>query len=92
MAYLMQLSILSQERTAQLLERHGFEARVVDYCFFELSEMFQRGREHIAHVEELTDAYHLTFGDQDVMVAYLLEVTRAGSGGAQDPDEALRTR
>jgi hypothetical protein len=28
-------------------------------------------------VEELSDAYHLRFRDEDVMVAYLLEVTPA---------------
>jgi S-methylmethionine-dependent homocysteine/selenocysteine methylase/SAM-dependent methyltransferase len=77
-AYLMQLSILSQERTAALLAQAGFEAKVVDYSFFEVTELFQRGSEHIRHVEELTDAYHLTFGDQEVMVAYLLEVRRRG--------------
>lgn len=75
-AYLMQLSILSQERTARLLEQNGLQAKVVDYSFFELSELFQQGREHIEHVEEMTDAYHFGFGDQHVMVAYLLEVTR----------------
>ena len=75
-AYLMQLSILSQERTAALLAERGFEAKVVDYSFFEAHDIFQRSREHIAHVEELTDAYHLNFGGQEVMVAYLLEVRR----------------
>jgi SAM-dependent methyltransferase len=75
-AYLLQLSILSQERTATLLAERGFEAKVVDYSFFEVTDLFQRGREHIAHVEELTDAYHLSFGGQEVMVAYLLEVRR----------------
>lgn len=85
-AYLMQLSILSQERTARLLERHGLRAKVVDYSFFELSDVFLQGRDHIDHVEEMTDAYHVKLGGQDVMVAYLLEVTR----GPQ-PD-GLRTR
>jgi SAM-dependent methyltransferase len=75
-AYLMQLSILSQERTAALLAEHGFEAKVVDYSFFEETDLFERSREHINHVEELTDAYHVTLGDQEVMVAYLLEVRR----------------
>jgi len=75
-AYLMQLSILSQERTAALMAARGFEAKVVDYSFFEVTDLFQRSREHIAHVEQLTDAYHLTFGGQEVMVAYLLEVRR----------------
>jgi SAM-dependent methyltransferase len=75
-AYLLHLSILSHERTAALLAEQGFEAKVVEFSFFELAEPFQRGREHIRHVEDLTDAYHLRFGDQDVMVAYLLEVRR----------------
>ena len=37
------------------------------------------GPEHerqIARVEAQSDAYHLTFGDTDVMVAYLLEITK----------------
>jgi SAM-dependent methyltransferase len=75
-AYVMQLSILSQERTAALLAEHGFEATVVDYSFFEVTDLFARGAEHIAQVEQLTDAYHLRFGDQPVMVSYLLEVRR----------------
>jgi S-methylmethionine-dependent homocysteine/selenocysteine methylase/SAM-dependent methyltransferase len=75
-AYVMQLSILSQERTASLLAEQGFEAKVVDYSFFEITDLFQRGSEHIKHVEELTDAYHLSLGRQEVMVAYLLEVRR----------------
>ena len=78
-AYLMQLSILSQERTATLLAEAGFEAKVVDYSFFEVTDLFERSRDHINHVEELTDAYHLAFGGQDVMVAYLLEVRRTSS-------------
>jgi hypothetical protein len=28
-------------------------------------------------VEQLSDAYHLALGEKDVMVAYLVEVTRA---------------
>jgi hypothetical protein len=32
--------------------------------------------EQIARVEELSDAYHLKLGDRDVMVNYLIEVTR----------------
>jgi S-methylmethionine-dependent homocysteine/selenocysteine methylase/SAM-dependent methyltransferase len=75
-AYLMQLSILSQERTAALLAENGFEATVVDYSFFEVTDLFRRSSEHIQNVEELTDAYHMRFGDQSVMVAYLLEVRR----------------
>ena len=36
---------------------------MVDYSFFEVTDLFERGREHIKHVEELTDAYHFTFGE-----------------------------
>lgn len=73
--YLMQLSILGQQRTQTLLERHGLTARVVEYSPFPFSPLFSERREQIQRVEELSDAYHLRFGDGDVMVAYLLEVT-----------------
>ena len=75
-AYVMQLSIIGQRRTAELLERHGYQARVVDFAFFEFSDLFKAKGEHIARVEERSDAYHLTFGTTEVMVSYLLEITR----------------
>jgi S-methylmethionine-dependent homocysteine/selenocysteine methylase/SAM-dependent methyltransferase len=75
-AFLMQLSILSQLRTAELVEAHGLEARVVDVGFFAMSELFLENREQIARAEQLSDAWHLELGDQDVMAAYLLELTR----------------
>jgi homocysteine S-methyltransferase len=74
-AYVMQLSIIGQQRTAELLEEHGFAARVVDFGFFEFSEPFAGSRSQIERVEQLSDAYHLTLDGHDVMVAYLLEVT-----------------
>jgi S-methylmethionine-dependent homocysteine/selenocysteine methylase/SAM-dependent methyltransferase len=76
-AYLMQLSILGQERTAELLAEAGFQARVADFEFFAFHSLFEQRKEQIERVEELSDAYHLRFRDEDVMVAYLLEVTRA---------------
>ena len=76
-AYVMQLSILGQARTAELLARAGYEARVVDFSFFDFHQLFTERKKHIQRVEELSDAYHLTFRDEDVMVAYLLEVNRA---------------
>jgi S-methylmethionine-dependent homocysteine/selenocysteine methylase/tRNA1(Val) A37 N6-methylase TrmN6 len=75
-AYVMQLSIIGQRRTAELLDRLGYQARVVDFSFFEFSDLFQAKSEQIARVEAHSDAYHLTFGQTDVMVAYLLEITR----------------
>lgn len=75
-AYVMQLSIIGERRTAQLLDRLGYQSRVVDFGFFEFSELFQEKTEQIARVEELSDAYHLAIGTTDVMVVYLLEITR----------------
>lgn len=76
-AYLMQLSILSQQRTAELLDRHGLTCRVADFGFFPFSEHFDGAQERIDRVEDLCDAHHLDVGGAAVMVAYLLEVARA---------------
>lgn len=77
-AYLVQLSIISQQRTEELLERAGFEATVVDYGLFPFSDTFMAAREQIGRVEELSDAYHVRLSEHDVLVAYLLEVRRRG--------------
>ncbi len=73
-AYLMQLSILSQLQTAELLERSGLASRVVDFGFLPFTPAFERNREQIERVEQLSDAYHLKLGAEDVLVAYLVEV------------------
>jgi SAM-dependent methyltransferase len=83
-AYILQLSIIGERRTVQLLDRVGYQSRVVDFGFFEFSELFRDRNEQIARVEELSDAYHLKLGDTDVIVAYLLEVTRKGVEQADD--------
>jgi S-methylmethionine-dependent homocysteine/selenocysteine methylase/SAM-dependent methyltransferase len=75
-AYILQLSIIGQERTAEQLEALGYRSRPVDFGFFEFHELFAERSEQITRVEQLSDAYHLELGDRDVMVAYLLEVTR----------------
>ena len=64
-AYVMQLSIIGERRTTELLERYGYRARVVDFSFFEFSDLFKSKDDQIARVEEHSDAYHLTFGDTD---------------------------
>jgi S-methylmethionine-dependent homocysteine/selenocysteine methylase/SAM-dependent methyltransferase len=83
-AYLMQLSIIGQRRTAALLDRAGFSSRVVDFAFFDFDHQFTEKEQQIHRVEQLSDAYHLRLGDQDVMIAYLIEVTR-------DPQKARPT-
>ena len=80
-AYLMQLSIIGQQRTEELLAEHGFAAAVVDFAFFEFHALFRDRGEQIRRVEQLSDAYHLAIGEGGVMVAYLLEVRRSLSTG-----------
>lgn len=74
-AYIMQLSIIGMERTVELLERGGFGSRVVDFSFFEFHDLFQEKKDQILRVESLSDAYHLNLGGDDVIIAYLIEVT-----------------
>ena len=81
-AYIMQLSIIGEQRTIEQLEALGYRSRVVSFSFFPFHDLFSDRREQIARVEEQSDAYHLKLGDDDVMVAYLLEVTREGAESA----------
>jgi S-methylmethionine-dependent homocysteine/selenocysteine methylase/SAM-dependent methyltransferase len=78
-AYVMQLSIIGQRETARQLHKAGLAARVVDYTFFPFSELFEANREQIERVEQLSDAFALRVADKNVMVAYLLEITRRAS-------------
>ena len=75
-ALVMQLSILSQLETDELLDRHGLVSRVVDFGFFPFTPLVERNLAQIERVEQLSDAYHLALGDEPIIVAYLLEVTR----------------
>ena len=74
-AYVMQLSILGQAQTERLLAEGGLRARVADVSFFPFGPLFEENRDQIGRVEQLSDAYHLSFGSEDVVVAYLLEVS-----------------
>jgi S-methylmethionine-dependent homocysteine/selenocysteine methylase/SAM-dependent methyltransferase len=73
-AYVMQLSILSQRETQRRLAGAGLQGQVVDFTFFDFNSHFAEYREQISRVEERSDAYHLSLGDTDTMVAYLLEI------------------
>ena len=77
-AYVMQLSVVGQMQTERLLAASGLEARVVDFSFFPFGPLFVESKAQVERVEQLSDAYHITVGDEDVMVAYLLEVTHSG--------------
>src|SRR5919107_1839397 len=82
-AYVMQLSLLSQQRTADLLDAAGFRAEVVDWSMFGLPAEYATARQQIERVEDLSDAYHLRVGERDVLVAYLLEITAKGNGNGR---------
>jgi len=83
-AYVMQLSILSEQRTAELLAAAGLAAQVVDYALFPFEAGHANAREQIARVESLSDAYHVTSGDRALMAGYLLEVRRRDAGAHGD--------
>jgi SAM-dependent methyltransferase len=87
-AYVMQLSILSQRRTAELLETAGLAAQVVGYEVFPFPPELDEHREQIACVEQLSDAHHPRIGDRDLLVAYLLEI-RAHSAEAAAAGDGL---
>jgi tRNA1(Val) A37 N6-methylase TrmN6 len=78
-AYVVQLSVASQRRTLELLDRLGLEARVADHTLFPLAGVPAEHRAQIARVEELSDAHHVRLGSQDVLAAYLLEIRHAGA-------------
>ena len=73
-AYVVQFSIASQQRTAELLAEAGLRAQVVDYTVFDFPRGFEESAEQIRRVEQLSDAYHLRVGEDEAMVAYLLEI------------------
>ncbi len=77
-AYLMQISALSQIRTGELIAVAGLEARVLDFSFFHFSPVFEENTDQIRRVSELSDAFHLSFGQDNVMVMYLLEIKFRG--------------
>ncbi len=76
-AYVVQLSIVGEQRTVQRLEHLGYTVRVVDYAVVPLDSMVDGASGQIKHVESHSDAYGLTVGGQDLVVAYLLEITTA---------------
>jgi S-methylmethionine-dependent homocysteine/selenocysteine methylase/SAM-dependent methyltransferase len=76
-AYVLQVSLLSQERTAERLERLGLRATVADFGFLPFGDSFRESDEQVAKIERLSDAHHLEICGVAVMVGYLLEITRA---------------
>ncbi len=88
-AYVVQLSILSQRRTAELLAATGLDVRVVEYSVFEFPPELADHRTQIGRVERLSDANHLRSGGRDLLVAYLLEIRLPSAATAPLSFEAL---
>ena len=78
-AYLMQISLLSQLQTEEILARNGLTSKIVDFGFFPFSPIFQQNMEQIGCVERLSDAYHLVLGEDQLILMYLMEITRGGT-------------
>ncbi len=81
-AYVLQLSILSQRRTAELLAAAGMDVRVVEYGVFPFPAELEKHRAQVTRVERLSDASHIRAGDRDLLVAYLLEIRRRPADSA----------
>jgi hypothetical protein len=60
----------------------------VDFAFLDFEDCGAvQERDQIARVEDRSDAYHVRLGERDVMVAYLVEITRGeGSTPLSDGD------
>lgn len=81
-AYVVQESILSQRRTAELLDAAGLGVRVADYQVLPFAPELDEHRAQIERVEQLSDAYHLRVGERDFTVSYLLEIRPRGAGAS----------
>ncbi len=75
-ALVVQSSLLSQAETARQLRRAGLHARVIDHQACPLGAELHDRLEQIRRVEDASDAYHYTWGDDHVMTLYLLEISR----------------
>ncbi|HEY2653026.1 MAG TPA: 50S ribosomal protein L11 methyltransferase, partial [Solirubrobacteraceae bacterium] len=73
-AFLTLVSLLSREKTLELLAAAGLSAEVVAWELQDLPAAYRAQGEHVAHVEQLSDGYTLRVGEDAVLVTYLLEI------------------
>lgn len=81
-ALLTLTSAISRERTMELLARAGLQAEIVAWELQDLPADHEAQREHLAHVEQLSDAYTVHLGDDDALVCYLVEIRHPGAEAA----------
>ncbi len=75
-AYLMQVSMLSQNQTERMIQKAGFQTRVIDFNLYQFNTAFEENLEQIERVEKRSDAYHFVYRDTHVMVMYLIEISQ----------------
>jgi len=76
-AYVMHLSLLGQHRTASFLEQAGYQCVVLDFTLYDFNPVFEENLQQIERVEQLSDAYHFKFHNDNAMVMYLLEIKKS---------------
>ena len=87
-ALVMQLSIVGQAATSQRLAARGPDgARRRLHVLPVRAALRRRTSRRSSASSRLSDAYHLKLGGDDVMVAYLIEVSRAAD--APHPDNGV---
>ena len=52
-------------------------AEVVAWQLDDLPDDYRQQREHLVHVQQLSDAHTLHLGDEDILVTYLLKIRHA---------------
>jgi SAM-dependent methyltransferase len=77
-------SILSRIRTQELLTAHGLSCEVVAWELTGVPDSPCWHEAHIGQIEDLSDAFRVTVGDQQRLVAYLLAIRHASLNG-DDP-------
>ncbi|NOX69963.1 MAG: methyltransferase domain-containing protein [Gammaproteobacteria bacterium] len=75
-AYVMHLSLPGQYRTASFLEQAGYQCVVLDFALYDFNSVFEENLKQIERVEQLSDAYHFKFRNDNTMVMYLLEIRK----------------
>jgi homocysteine S-methyltransferase len=84
MAYVVHLSTLSQAQTMAQLAAAGLSARVVAYSVLPVEQSFRDNRAQVERVEALSDAHHIQVGDDEFLVAYLLQIQHRATGDDSD--------
>ena len=76
MAYVLQTSLLSQSAPATCSNAAACRHASSTSRFLPFTDYLRQSTEHLARVERTSDAHHLDVCGSEMMVGYLLEITR----------------